>query len=208
MKKVLNISLTILLIITIFLVSFTMTILNNSFVKLDLTIHSYYDVVIDNINKEVKYEHYLDDKDVKSYVNNYIAGYYEERTYDNKIHTSEDNKNDELKEVYNRNIKFIKPMKNIKFYHDIFDIATIIFIMLTGFVFVKTKGKHSLNIILIISSIIGVIISGIIFVMNSYTGIMYTVITDSIYVYLGINLFILLLITYIKIIKKYKIICK
>ena len=208
MKKLIDILLTVLLTITIFLVCFSMTILNNSFVKLDLLIHNYYETVKNNIDEQIDYDHSVDINHIKNDVNNYINGFYADRIYENKISTNVENKDSELKQIYNDNIKFIKPMHNIKLYHDIFDIATIVFVIIVGYLFIKTKEKHSLNLILIISSILGIIVSGVIYVCNDYTGIMKILINDSYYFYLGINILILLLTIFKYLLKKYKNSCK
>ena len=202
MNKVLNILLTIILTITIFVICVSMTILNNRFVKLELTIHNYYEVIKNNIDKQVEVDHSVDIKDIKNDVNNYINGYYEDRTYESKIYTEN---NIDLSSVYNENIRFIKPMNNIKLYHDLFDIATILFITLTGYVFVKTKGKHNLNLILILSGIIGIIVAGVIYTLNGYSNFMQILVNDLYYVYLGINIFVILFVVFKKVFKSIKL---
>lgn len=196
MKKVLNIGLSLFLTVLIALVVFAMTILNKSFVKLSFTIHNYYEVIQNNINNEITMEHSLEIKDIKGDVNNYIDGYYEDRKYGNKIYTTDEVDKDYLDEVYNRNIKAIKSMNNIRMYHDIIDILIMAFIILGGFLFVKTKKIHNLKLVLIISSILGIICSGVLFIFNNFDGALGVIVNDCYSIYLGINLFILLFIAF------------
>ena len=188
MKHLLNIGESILLSISIFLIVFCLTILNKNYIKFELNRYKYYDIIISDIKKDINHDVVINYDNVKDDVNNYIDSYYVDKNYANKIDDSE-----ETREIYNKHIKFIGPYKNIRLYRDILDICTLIFIILTGLLFLKTKFKHNINVILIITGVIGIIGSFISYMLNNYTNMIYTFIHDAYHIYLGINIFILIL---------------
>ena len=120
MKHILNISESILLSISIFLIVFSLTLLNKNYIKFELNRYNYYDKVVNEINNEygstVVYYN-----DVKEDINNYVDSYYADKNYTSRT-------NNEDNTIYNNHIKFIGPFKNIRLYRDILDVCTILFI--------------------------------------------------------------------------------
>ena len=197
MKTLLNIGESILLFITILLTVLSITILNKNFIKFECKKNDYYNKVVNNIKNDTNYDINIDSNDVKIDMNNYIDSYYVDKLYSSKI----DN-NDEYRNVYNKHIRFVGPFNNLRLYRDIFDVVTMVFIILTGFIFLKTKLKHNINIILIISSLLGIIGSFIINFMNNYEGIVFDIINDTYHVYLGLNIILLMIPLFKKIYNK------
>jgi hypothetical protein len=204
--KLINILESILLSICIIMVVLSFTLFNTRFIIHEFTKHDYYQMIKDNINKEVDVEYTIDDSLLKNDVNSYINGYFNDRSFTNKIMINEDVIPSKYDEIYNRNIKVIGPYKNVRMIKDIFDVATIIMLIVTGTILNKTKKKHNINTIGLITSITGIIISFIILYTMNYGTIINGMVKDIYYVYLGFN--ILLLITpiylsvYNKIVKK------
>jgi hypothetical protein len=194
MKKVLNIILSIMLAITIFLSVICITIFNRNYIKFELRIHSYYDTILNNIINESNDSIEVDNNQIRKDVDTYIDNYYKD------CKCSNDNT------IYKDNIMFFNKYKNMRLYHDILCLATLGIIIITGILFLKTKKVHNIKCIIYITSILGIIISFIIYLNISYTGIINLIIKDYYYIYLGINVLLLLIqpfiILYNKIVKK------
>ena len=201
MKVLINIGESLLLAFTILLTVFSVTVLNKNFVKYEFKRHDYYNTITNNIKNDINQNDIVvDTNDVTGDINNYIDSYYVDKLYSSKV-----SNNDEYRDTYNKHIRFIGPYKNMRLYRDIFDVVTLAFIILTGILFLKTKFKHNINIILISTGILGLIGSFIINNINNYDGILYRVINDSYHIYLGVNIIVMLIPLYIKI---YRLIVK
>lgn len=187
MKILLNIFESILLSIAVLLVVLCMTILNKRYVKFVLEKTSYYQVVTDDLNEHFNNKYSFDKNTIKNDMNNYIDNYYIEKEYSSKVEY--DNK--ELTEYYNNKIKFIGPFNNFRIKKDIIDICTIVIISIVGLLFMKTKFRHNLDMIAIISGIIGCGLSFFIY-FNSYEGILSNLIKGVYYIYLGLNILLFL----------------
>ena len=194
MKVLLNIFESLLLSIAILLVVLCMTILNKRYIKFILDKTNYYDKVVEQINHDIEYNHNIDKNKIKIDINNYIDNYYMDKTYTNKISTD---RNIDLTEYYNKQIKFIGPFTNYQFKKDVINFSTIIIIVIIGLLFLKTKFRHDINVIFIISGILGVLFSFILY-LNSYDGILFNIIRGSYYIYLGINILLFLYPLYMK----------
>lgn len=188
MKVLLNIFESLLLSFAILLVVLCMTILNKRYVKFILDRTNYYQTVVDKINHDIEYNHYIDKNKVKNDINNYIDNYYMDKEYTNKIET---NVNNDLSDYYNQQIKFIGPFNNFRIKKDVIDICTIFVIAIIGLLFMKTKFIHNIDLIFVFSGIIGICISFILY-MNAYEGALRNLIKGMYYIYLGINILFVL----------------
>ena len=188
MKIVLNIFESLLLSFAILLVVLCMTILNKRYVKFILDRTNYYQTVVDKINHDIEYNHYIDKNKVKNDINNYIDNYYMDKEYTNKI---EPNINNDLTDYYNKQIKFIGPFKNFRIKKDVIDICTMLIIAIIGLLFMKTKFIHNIDLIFVLSGIIGICISFLLY-MNTYEGALANLLKGMYYIYLGINILFVL----------------
>ena len=195
MKVLLNIFESLLLSFAVLLVLICMTILNKRYVKFILDRTNYYDKVVEQINTDISYEHNIDKNKVKEDINNYIDNYYMDKEYSNKIECNED-----LTNYYNSKIKFIGPFINFRLKKDVIDICTIVIIAIVGLLFMKTKFIHNIDIIFVLSGVIGTILSFFLY-LNNYNGILFNLIRGSFYIYLGINILLFLYPVYIRVYK-------
>ena len=189
MKSFLNIIESILLALCIFLVVVAVTLLNKNYIKHEFKIHGYYELIISKMNDSS-----IDTEAVKKDVNNYINNYFYDNKYSSKIN-SEDNTDD----IYNENIKLIKPIKDFRLFRDIFDLITIAIIIGTGILFIKTKKKHNIQLIFIISGIISMIGSLIVLLNIKFDDIINPIIKDYYYIYLYFSIFMILIPIYLNV---------
>ena len=146
---------TILLIISLF---FYNNIFINKVIKKNKVYESVYELIDNDIEEDFELDKDLLELDLKRYINN---GYY--LNVNNKIKV-----NDELKyeEIYSKNLKIFNEYKVNKLKGLIY-IITFIVLIITG-LFIKTKFKHSIDLIILMSGIIDIIIYGIIYLTNSF----------------------------------------
>lgn len=149
MKKAYNFLLAVIFSFTIIITSFSLTVMSK---RLQLkTINK--SEVIDKIYEETNVDKDIVRKDLKDYVNSK----YKTVTYENK--------------KYENNINFFL----VNGYKSIIYVATIIFIIITGYLFNKTKNVHNIYTILLITS----------FILISFYGAIYiTIDTNVIFNYL------------------------
>ena len=147
---------TILLIISLF---FYNNIFINKVIKKNKVYESVYELIDNYIEEDFELDKDLLELDLKRYINN---GYY--LNVNNKIKV-----NDELKyeEIYSKNLKIFNEYKVNKLKGLIY-IITFIVLIITGILFIKTKFKHSIDLIILMSGIIDIIIYGIIYLTNSF----------------------------------------
>lgn len=147
---------TILLIISLF---FYNNIFINKVIKKNKVYESVYELIDNDIEEDFELDKDLLELDLKRYINN---GYY--LNVNNKIKV-----NDELKyeEIYSKNLKIFNEYKVNKLKGLIY-IITFIVLIITGILFIKTKFKHSIDLIILMSGIIDIIIYGIIYLTNSF----------------------------------------
>lgn len=155
-RRLVNVLISILFSITLVLTIISLTVLNKNFVIKVMTNKGYVDVITNAINEEIKVE----DKDyvvLKDDVQNYLEDYvksrykYEVRDYGN-----------EASDIINRNILFMGK-ENYKKYSYIIYVVTLLSIIITGNIFLKSKRFHDLASIYIYSFIFMVIIYGVIY---------------------------------------------
>lgn len=165
--KIINILEGILLAITIYLIIICITLVNSHFIIHVLDINNYYDIIYNNIkndmsNYDSNLTYNLDIKFIREDVKDYVKSYYSDNIYINRIIVNDiDIIPNEISDIYNNNIKFNKIIKNVRFKHDIIYLITIIMVILTGIIFIKTKYKHNIKFIMFISGIILIIMYGI-----------------------------------------------
>ena len=189
MNKALNILLSILLSVSLFLTIIYITMFNMNYIKFELRIHSYYDTILNNIesssNEKIDKNTLI--KDVNEYVDSYFKKYKDDTTY-------------------NRNVAFLNKYNNMRLYHDIVGLSTIGIIVITGILFIKTKKIHNIKFIIYLTSIIGILLSFVIYLNINYNEIINMLLKDYYYIYLGINIILLLIQPFIyisnKIVKK------
>ena len=94
----------------------------------------------------------------------------------------------------------------MRLYHDIVGLSTIGIIVITGILFIKTKKIHNIKFIIYLTSIIGILLSFVIYLNINYNEIINMLLKDYYYIYLGINIILLLIQPFIyisnKIVKK------
>ena len=163
MKNPINYILSILLSLITLLLILSLFFYNNVFVNKVITKNKVYDKVYELIDNDIEEDFELDkdllELDLKRYINN---GYY--LNVNNKIKV-----NDELKyeEIYSKNLKLFNKYKVNKLKGIIYTI-TFIVLIITGILFIKTKFKHSIDLIILMSGIIDIIIYGFIFLTNNF----------------------------------------
>ena len=163
MKKYINIILGILLSLVTILLIISLFFYNKTFVNKVISKNNISDIVYKEIDSSIDEEFELDKDllklDIKRYIDN---GYY--LNVNNKIKV-----NNELKyeDVYSKNIKLFNKYKvyNLK---SIIYTLTYIVLIITGILFIKTKFKHNLDIILLISGILDIILYGFIYLFNNF----------------------------------------
>lgn len=170
MKRILNIFLGLLLSITIFLVIICFTLLNDNFIKHYFEKNDYYELLYNEVKENGEYE---DLSEYKYYINKYIDSDYHSSLNDNSFS------------------KYINKINYSK-YQTIIYFITLLFIFITGTLLNKTKKQHNLKIIGLETSIILILIYGIIFIFNSISNeIIFHLISISNHYLLGIAIIIL-----------------
>ena len=201
----------IICIISLYIVSIlvltTFTLFNKHFVKYEFDKHNYYNLIYKNITKDLdkdNLDYNLDIKDVKRDLDEYIDSKYS-KTFNTKIDSKKD-----TKKLYNKHISFDHinmSNKNIKIY--IIEIVTIIFIFITGDIFIKTKKKNNVFIIFLVTGILLINTSLVLYIINNIKNeILFDLINKYIHFILGYGIIVI----EIAIFNKYKIfdkiICK
>lgn len=163
MKKYINIILGILLTLITILLIISLFFYNKTFINKVITKNNISDIVYKEIDSSIDEEFELDkdllNLDIKRYIDN---GYY--LNVNNKIKV-----NDELKyeDIYSKNIKLFNKYKvnNIK---STVYFLTYLVLIITGILFIKTKFKHNIDLILLISGVVDIIIYGFIYLLNNF----------------------------------------
>lgn len=163
MKKYINIILGILLTLITILLIISLFFYNKTFINKVIIKNNISDIVYKEIDSSIYEEFELDkdllNLDIKRYIDN---GYY--LNVNNKIKV-----NDELKyeDIYSKNIKLFNKYKvnNIK---STVYFLTYLVLIITGILFIKTKFKHNIDLILLISGVVDIIIYGFIYLLNNF----------------------------------------
>lgn len=156
-KNIVNILSSILFSITILLTIISLTVLNDRFIMKVIDHNNYIEQIQDNINKELKESSInktLEKEEVRESVKKYVKSRYK---YDEKKYSSEL----ESKKI-NKNILFMGN-RNYKLYSYIIYFLTLISIIITGNIFLKSKKYHDLANIFIYSFFLLTFTYGIIY---------------------------------------------
>ena len=153
-----NIILSILFSITFLLTVFSLTAMSKNFVKRVFVDNNYYEVIEKNINKN-EYGIEIDASLIKKDLNKYINSRYMNTYF--VLPNNKDNKN--MRDYYNENIKFLDYLNfDVNSLIYIIYIITILFIIVTGLYFNKTKGSHKLSVIIVSNFLVSVLIFGLV----------------------------------------------
>ena len=206
MRRVINILLSFLFSITLFVTMFSFTVLNKNFIYRNFKNYDYYNKVYINIkndikeyDKKLKYE--LSKKDVENDIKTYVKKRYDNTYFVNKIET--DNNGEKLRDIYNKNIRFNNYFinKGYPLYITIIYFVNILLIIITGIVFKKTRYKHDLFKIMVYSFIFSIIfyISSRLMI-DLKNELLSLILYNALKIYLGVNIILF----EFSIFKKYK----
>ena len=163
MKKLINYNLGILLSLVTVLLIISLFFFNKRFINKVIIKNNISEVIYKEIDNSIDEDFELDkdllELDIKRYINN---GFY--LNVNNKIKV-----NDELKyeDVYSKNIKLFDKYNICRLKSSIYFI-TFVVLIITGVLFIKTKFKHNIDLIVLISGIIDIIIYGLIYIFNNF----------------------------------------
>lgn len=164
MKKGINYILSILLSLSTVLLILSLFLFNKRFISKVNIKNNLSDVVYKEIDASIEEDFELDkdllELDIKRYIDN---GYY--LNTNNKIQV-----NGELKyeDIYLNRIKLFNKY-NINRIKSTIYFLTFLILIITGIFFIKTKFKHKIEIIILLSGIIDILIYGIIYLFNNFT---------------------------------------
>lgn len=140
MKKISSYLYAFLLSITVVFSLFSLTVLSKNFVLKVIDKSNYINIINESTG--------VSKKEIKKDLNKYITNKYQKLNLKDK--------------EYNKYINFMNIDKNITYF---IYLITILLIIITGNIFNKTKKKHDIKSILLISSIILIIVYGLIYIL-------------------------------------------
>lgn len=196
-----NIILSILFSITFLLTVFSLTAMSKNFVKRVFVDNNYYEVIEKNINKN-EYGIEIDASLIKKDLNKYINSRYMNTYF--VLPNNKDNKN--MRDYYNENIKFLDYLNfDVNSLIYIIYIITILFIIVTGLYFNKTKESHKLSVIIVSNFLVSVLIFGLVKIyFSSESTIVNAIIARANAYYLATSIILLDIIFLKKIFLKFK----
>lgn len=147
MKKISSYLYAFLLSITVIFSLFSLTVLSKNFVLKVIDKSNYINIINESTG--------VSKKEIKKDLNKYITNKYQKLNLKDK--------------EYNKYINFMNIDKNITY---IIYLITILLIIVTGNIFNKTKKKHDIKSILLITSIMLIIIYGLIYILFNRTFIL------------------------------------
>lgn len=147
MKKISSYFYAFLLSITVVFSLFSLTVLSKNFVLKVIDKSNYINIINESTG--------VSKKEIKKDLNKYITNKYQKLNLKDK--------------EYNKYINFMNIDKNITY---IIYLITILLIIVTGNIFNKTKKKHDIKSILLITSIMLIIIYGLIYILFNRTFIL------------------------------------
>ena len=187
-----NILIIILFSITAFLSMVCLTLFNTNFVLHKMEEFEYYDIQYNSLTNYLKsnsIEFKINKSDLKNDIEEYVKSRYSKYYIHNKIEASTNTDNIYLDYVKFNNI-LEKYNANLIIY--ISFIVTILLVILTGSIFIRTKKKHNINLILSISSIILIVIYGIIYLLfNTNNEFFNYIVNESLHYLLGLSVILL-----------------
>ncbi|MDE5630999.1 MAG: hypothetical protein K2I70_05305 [Bacilli bacterium] len=155
-KKIVNVVISILFSVTLVLTIVSLTVLNKNFIMRVVKNKGYVLEITNNINEDLMREnidYQVKISDVEEYLNTYVKSRYK---YEKKKYESI------ASDVINEHILFMGN-RNYKMYSYIIYLITLISIVITGNVFLKSKRVHDLASIFILSFFELLIIYGMIY---------------------------------------------
>lgn len=187
-----NILLIILFSITAFLSMVCLTLFNTNFVLHKMEEFDYYDIQYNSLTNYLKsnsIEFKINKSDLKNDIEEYVKSRYSKYYIHNKIEASTNTDNIYLDYVKFNNI-LEKYNANLIIY--ISFIVTILLVILTGSIFIRTKKKHNLNFIFLISSLILIVIYGIVYLLFSTNNEFFNyIVNESLHYLLGLSVILL-----------------
>ena len=147
MKKISSYLYAFLLSITVVFSLFSLTVLSKNFVLKVIDKSNYINIINESTG--------VSKKEIKKDLNKYITNKYQKLNLKDK--------------EYNKYINFMNIDKNITY---IIYLITILLIIFTGNIFNKTKKKHDIKSILLITSIMLIIVYGLIYILFNRTFIL------------------------------------
>ena len=185
MKKY-NCFLAILLSISVCLVISSLFLFNRRFISNIIDKNNYYETAYNNIVDELKeydssLEYKLNKIDVKRDIVNYINQNFYVPNLKSKIKCENSNKH--IEKIYKDNIRFLDGI-NFDSIKSITYILTFIFITFTADMFFRTKKKHKIDYVLLMSGIINLFIYGFLFIFNNLDGIKLIIFNNVLQVFL------------------------
>ena len=187
-----NILLIILFSITAFLSMVCLTLFNTNFVLHKMEEFDYYDIQYNSLTNYLKsnsIEFKINKSDLKNDIEEYVKSRYSKYYIHNKIEASTNTDNIYLDYVKFNNI-LEKYNANLIIY--ISFIVTILLVILTGSIFIRTKKKHNLNFIFLISSLILIVIYGIFYLLFSTNNEFFNyIVNESLHYLLGLSVILL-----------------
>lgn len=155
-KQVINIVISILFSITLILTIISLTLLNKNFIMRVLVSKDYVHKITENINEDIKdldADYVVLESDVEDYLKSYVKSRYKYEKKDYKNVASD---------IINEHILFMGN-RNYRKYSYIIYVVTLVSIIITGNIFLKSKKRHDLASIFIYSFCLLVIVYGIIY---------------------------------------------
>lgn len=187
-----NILIIILFSITAFLSMVCLTLFNTNFVLHKMEEFDYYDIQYNSLTNYLKsnsIEFKINKSDLKNDIEEYVKSRYSKYYIHNKIEASTNTDNIYLDYVKFNNI-LEKYNANLIIY--ISFIVTILLVILTGSIFIRTKKKHNLNFIFLISSLILIVIYGIVYLLFSTNNEFFNyIVNESLHYLLGLSVILL-----------------
>lgn len=187
-----NILLVLLFSITAFFSMVCLTLFNTNFVLHKMEEFDYYDIQYNSLTNYLKsnsIEFKINKSDLKNDIEEYVKSRYSKYYIHNKIEASTNTDNIYLDYVKFNNI-LEKYNANLIIY--ISFIVTILLVILTGSIFIRTKKKHNLNFIFLISSLILIVIYGIVYLLFSTNNEFFNyIVNESLHYLLGLSVILL-----------------
>lgn len=187
-----NIVLTFLFTISCFFSIMCLTLFNTNFVLKKMEKFDYYEkqyISLTNYLNSNSIEYKLKKSDFKYDIEKYVKSRYSKYYIHNKIESSTNTDNIYLDYVKFNNI-LEKYNANLIIY--ISFMMTILLVIVTGNIFIRTKGKHNLDLIFIYSSITLILIYGGLYLLfstnNEFLGFL---VNESLHYLLGISVIML-----------------
>lgn len=188
-----------------FLSILCLTLFNTNFVLNKMEKFNYYEIQYESLTNYLKnnsIEFKLKKSDLKYDIEKYVKSRYNKYYIHNKIES-----NTNTDRIYLDYVKFNDTLEkyNVHLIIYVIFIITILLVIVTGIVFIRTKGKHNLNFIFLISSIILIIVYGMIYLLFSTNNDFFNYLIDeSSHYLLGLAVLLLDIVFFSKISKRIK----